>query len=196
MLLRPRRFKASGQFHVSQIVAVAVAETLQMLLRRIHAGNVGQVEVKWPNDVYVGDRKICGILIENTLSGSNILQSIVGIGVNVNQREFMSDAPNPVSLYQLTRIMWDVEEVMGLIAGKIMELMDKYDRDDTDMSGLQRSYEALLWRRDGMYPYIDNLKHEEIMATVQSVAPDGILTLRLADGSMRAYAFKEVSAVI
>ncbi len=196
MLLRPRCFKASEQFHISQIVAIAVAGTIRGLLLREHKDAVGEVCVKWPNDVYVGDRKICGILIENTLTGRDILHSVAGIGVNVNQQKFESDAPNPVSLLQLTGIRWDVDEVLELIARNIAWLMDNYDRRDADREELGRSYESMLWRREGLHPYVDNVAHEEISASIESVAPDGMLTLKLADGSSRTYAFKEVTAIL
>ncbi len=57
-----------------------------------------EVRIKWPNDIYVADRKICGILIENSITANGINHCIVGMGINVNQTEFRSDAPNPVSL--------------------------------------------------------------------------------------------------
>lgn len=196
MLLRPRYFKASEQFYISQIVAFAVADTIRGLLLRASCQDVGDVGVKWPNDVYVGDRKICGILIENSLSGHGVQHSIAGIGVNVNQREFLSDAPNPVSLYQLTGMCWDVEEVIELIADGIVRLMDLYDREGADMEQLQREYGGILWRREGFHPYIDNIAGEAISAAIDGVAPDGMLTLRLADGSRRTYAFKEVTAIV
>lgn len=195
MLLRPADIKASEQFYISQMVVMAVSDTLRELLNR-GGTYADMVSVKWPNDVYVGDRKICGILIENTLAGNKILYSIAGIGLNVNQRTFESDAPNPVSLYQLTGLTWDIDEVTTLIARRLMGLMERYDREGADREELRSSYAASLWRREGLHPYFDNLLHEPIRASVVSVAPDGMLTLRLADGSRRSYAFKEVSAVL
>ena len=63
---------------------------------------INDVSIKWPNDIYVGNEKIAGILIENSLKGSNLFSSVLGIGVNLNQIHFLSDAPNPVSLKQIT----------------------------------------------------------------------------------------------
>ncbi|MDQ9829531.1 hypothetical protein RFX70_12015, partial [Acinetobacter baumannii] len=59
------------------------------------------VSVKWPNDIYVGNKKIAGILIEHKITGMYIGNSICGVGLNVNQEHFLSDAPNPISLFQL-----------------------------------------------------------------------------------------------
>ena len=77
--------------------------------------------IKWPNDIYVGDRKICGILIENILSGQEVATSIIGIGLNLNQTDFPSDLPNPVSLRLLTGRQYDpsheLERFMAIMAG-------------------------------------------------------------------------------
>lgn len=94
VLLRPEGIAPSEQFLISQAVSVAIVRVLRHYLP--------EVRIKWPNDIYVGDRKICGILIENSITATKIIHSIVGIGLNVNQREFHSDAPNPVSMFQLT----------------------------------------------------------------------------------------------
>ena len=101
MLLRPEGVEAARQFDISRAVALGTAEMLQELLEQ-------EVLIKWPNDIYVGDRKIAGILIENTLTGRLIDRSIAGIGVNINQEVFHSDAPNPVSVSQLTVRTYDL----------------------------------------------------------------------------------------
>ena len=77
MLIHPEGIPANEQFRITEVVSVALCETLEPYIKK-------KVEIKWPNDVYVGDRKICGILIENRLQGSVIKDSIIGIGLNVN----------------------------------------------------------------------------------------------------------------
>ena len=86
----PDGVKASRQYILSMAIAVALTETL--------AGLPHPVSIKWPNDIYVGDKKICGILIENMLKGEHIRHCIIGIGLNINQKRFVSDAPNPTSM--------------------------------------------------------------------------------------------------
>lgn len=86
---------ARDQFYISEAVALGITDILRPLLPD------NAVAIKWPNDIYVDDCKICGILIENSLIGSSVGYSIAGIGLNVNQQSFYSDAPNPVSLVML-----------------------------------------------------------------------------------------------
>ena len=84
------RIKAENQFVISQITALAVIDLLQK--HKLTA------TIKWPNDIYVGNRKICGILISHTLRGKNLADSIIGIGININQTQFDPSIPNPTSL--------------------------------------------------------------------------------------------------
>jgi biotin-(acetyl-CoA carboxylase) ligase len=87
-VLYPSFLEARRQFILSQIVSLAIKEELSRWS--------DEITIKWPNDIYWKDKKICGILIENDLSGHHIRRSIAGIGININQEVFNSDAPNPV----------------------------------------------------------------------------------------------------
>lgn len=173
--LHPVGVKASEQYLISMAAAVAIARAL------LYKG-VETVSIKWPNDIYVGDGKICGILIENRLSGECIRESIVGVGVNVNQTRFVSDAPNPVSLRQLTGRDTDCEQLLGDILGLFtLEHPDE----------LRRQYRRLLYRRKGFHPYRD--ADGPFEAELVDVENDGHLLLRDHGGRMRRYAFKEVA---
>lgn len=90
ILLKPHKFLSTRQFELSEVVALGVVNYL--------ASKGIDAKIKWPNDIYVGDKKICGILIENVLSGDTLSVCIAGIGLNLNQRVFRSDAPNPTSV--------------------------------------------------------------------------------------------------
>lgn len=195
MLLRPDGLHPARQFVVSEAVSLAIVDVLTRHLPEM------DVKIKWPNDIYVGDRKICGILIENSITSTGITHSIVGIGLNVNQSVFCSDAPNPVSMRQLTGEEYDLDALIGEFSEEIISEVDAAidaERLGGGTAELERRYFAALWRGDGeYYPYVDNLRGgEHVTAQILAVAPDGILTLRLPSGELRSFAFKEVTAVV
>lgn len=200
LLLRPEGIAPSRQFVISQAVSMGIVN----VLRRYLPGH--KVSVKWPNDIYVGDGKICGILIENVITSKSILHSIAGVGINVNQREFFSDAPNPVSMMQITGYEFDVDCLTGEFASEILSEVDAacsavVNDDSAAVSELSDRYFNALWRSDAYYPYMDNLRGERIEARIVSVAADGIITLSIRSiGSpveeLRSYAFKEITALL
>lgn len=190
ILLRPEEVEARSQFMVSEAVALGVADTVMEFL-----GPDANVKVKWPNDIYVDDRKICGILIENTLCGRKIERSIAGIGLNVNQERFLSDAPNPVSMYMLSGREFPVCDVEEALCRNVLELTRGYLTPER-FGHLHSRYCSMLWRGEGFFPYREAASGERLEAAVDSIAPTGHMTLRLTDGSLRTYAFKEVHAIL
>lgn len=171
VMLRPQGLAAARQFEVSEAVCLAVADVAAEL-------GAADVAVKWPNDVYAGNRKIAGILIENAVgAGGMIARSIAGIGLNVNQTEFRSDAPNPVSLRQLTGREYDIRAV----AARMIELiLRRIGRDN------HAEYRRRLWRGEGEWPWV-TAEGETFRGEVEDVLPDGRLKL-----SGRLFSFKEV----
>lgn len=184
LLLRPG-IAASQQFELSMLVSLAIVEVLDRYIAPLKA------KIKWPNDIYVGDRKICGILIENTLCDAAIERSIAGIGINVNQREFVSDAPNPVSLIHLTDKEHALPPLLVDFCRAILGHKEDY-RQEEDATGLKKSYMQALYRYDGL-PYPFRRADGSIISTsIADVGLDGML--RLSDGGR--YAFKEIGFII
>lgn len=202
LLLRPQAIPAAGQFELSMIVALEVAACVRRALAG--APDAPRVCVKWPNDIYVGDRKIAGILIENSLSGSGIERSIAGIGLNVNQRRFLSDAPNPTSIIHYTGTPTSLAPLLESLCTSILTALERYEtaiaasapREASAAPGDSHSgaretllarYRAELWRGQGEHPF-----HEPggttFRASIASIAPDGTLTLSTG----KTYAFKEI----
>ena len=177
LLLHPKQIPASNQFHISMAVSLSITEALGQY--------IGDLSIKWPNDIYWRNGKIGGILIENTLKGDIIKDSIIGIGLNVNQRHFQSDAPNPVSIWQICEQETDREQLLL----SILECLDHYLYHD-----IKAQYCAMLYRRRGFHPYVD--KNGAFMAEIVDVEDDGHLLLRDDDGCERRYAYKEVQFVI
>jgi BirA family biotin operon repressor/biotin-[acetyl-CoA-carboxylase] ligase len=187
-LLKRPPVKARDQFYLSEAAALAVVEALTA-----EAGD--GFTVKWPNDIYWRDKKICGMLLENSLDGSDIATSVVGIGINVNQERFLSDAPNPVSLLNITGQEHDLESLLKRVCSRIEQLVNTLD-DATAREQLHRQYMAALYRNDGQqHPYEDAQGHR-FMASVADIAPDGTLTLLHEDGTTHSYLFKEVKHII
>lgn len=187
-LLRPRTIEAARQFELSMIVSLAITDTVDGLFDE--ADSPLRTEIKWPNDIYVADRKICGILIENTLTGRHIDRAIAGIGLNVNQTRFVSDAPNPASLCQLTGRTYELEPLLEHLCRAISDALAGYEAAP-DPEALTARYMSRLWRREGSWPFAtpDGARFE---AAIESVSPDGTLTLT----GNRRFAFKEVAFVL
>ena len=177
MQIHPVDLPAKRQFHISMAVSLAICEALGQ--------HIGDLSIKWPNDIYWRNAKICGILIENRLQGQRICDSIIGVGLNVNQRQFRSDAPNPVSLWQICEHETDREQLLT----EILQAFDRFLVQD-----VRSQYLSLLYRRHGFHPYTD--KAGAFMAEIVDVEDDGHLVLRDDNGRDRRYAFKEVQFII
>jgi len=187
-LIKRPPVKARDQFYLSEAAALAVVEALA-------AEAADGFSVKWPNDVYWHDKKICGMLIENSLDGSDIATSVVGIGINVNQERFLSDAPNPVSLKGITGRDHDLMALLKRVCSRIEQLVDSLD-DDSARQQLHRSYMAALYRNDGQQHPYEDAQGNRFMASVADIAPDGTLTLLHEDGTRHSYLFKQVRHII
>ena len=181
VLMHPKKVSARTQFIITQIVSVALCRTIETVI-----GSEHRVTIKWPNDIYVGDKKICGVLIENSIAGRRIKDCIIGIGLNVNQTEFRSDAPNPVSIAQLTGKETDREEVLNTFLEELSKQCENRN--------IHRDYLRKMYRRNGMYPF--ETEGSRFMARVAGVNDDGRLMLEDEDGIAHLFRFKEVTFII
>lgn len=194
LLLRDIPVEPRRQFVVSEAVALAVADSVASYLPEDTAR---QVAVKWPNDIYVADRKIAGILIECGIRANELTHAIAGIGLNVNQTRFVSDAPNPVSLLALNPAQgeYDVREIALDISWRILEAIETLP----DAAGdIHTRYLARLWRREGAHRWRRRADGREFEASIEDVSPEGFLTLRdtATDTLHPPFAFKEVEAIL
>lgn len=185
LLLRPEHIPANQQFLLSQAVSLAMTD----VLNRYAPG----FSIKWPNDIYWEDRKIAGILIENVLSGSTFARSIVGIGLNLNQEKFISDAPNPVSLMQITNRSYRMEEMLDQYTDAF-RIRYRQTFDTESAQPLRDEYRTMLYRNNGLYPY--SSEGETFYASIAGIEPDGHLILTTESGQERRFAFKEVSFLL
>ena len=183
ILLPPRK----NLFELNVVTAVAVQRTLG-----------SAYTIKWPNDIYWQDKKIAGILIENAIIGNELKYSIAGMGLNVNQTEWHSDAPNPVSLKQITGQTYDIETLMQQIYAEIQKALNE---------DLWSYYKAHLYRKDGFWPFVERpvstaptmnaqATTDAFMAHIEDVLPTGELVLLDENNQQRIYHFKQIRYVL
>lgn len=184
VFFRPSGVAPREQFVVSEATALAVVAYLES--RGVDA------LVKWPNDIYVGERKICGILIEHSVMGCELSDSVIGVGININQTRFLSDAPNPVSLAVITGREYDLEEETEAIAAELERLLSLTSTPE-GRARLHHSFRLGMWRGDGRaYPFRDTGSGEIFKGIISDVETSGILVVEDTSGRLRRFAFKEV----
>ena len=186
MLVKNPSVAPSAQFYIIEAVSLAIVDFLSQY--------ASGVTIKWPNDIYHGHRKICGILIEHSLCGNSINHTIIGVWININQTCFRSDAPNPVSLAQITGSEIDLDEAMRDVCGRIEMAVSALVSGDK--VALHKRYMSALYMNDGDAHEFLLPSGERLMARIAGVEPTGPLVLRHDDGSEHSYAFKEIAFVL
>lgn len=178
--VHPRWVPVRQQFLLSMAGAIAIKEALETY--------VDGITLKWPNDVYWNDKKISGTLIETSIVSKGIKTCIFGIGINVNQEAFHSDAPNPVSLRQILGHEVDKDELLQKVIEGFRRYYELLRRADyMDVSGI---YHLSLYRRKGFHRYED--ADGDFEGAFVEVEDDGHLILHDKQGVIRSYSFGEV----
>ncbi len=184
IVLQPAIVAANEQFIISQITALALRKTLK------ECGI--EARIKWTNDIYVGDKKVAGVLIENSLQETYVARSIIGIGLNVNQLEFDPSLPNPTSMRLCSSRRYSREAIIELLHAT---LMGYYEMITTNRKEIEAEYHSALYRLGEEHTF-QLASGEFIRATIEGVQPQGELMLRHRDGTRGEYLFREVGFVI
>ena len=172
----------TNPFLVNICVSLAVFKALNSL-------NIPDLRVKWPNDIMSGRFKICGILIENNLSGSRMLSSVIGIGLNVNQEKFLN-LPNVSSLKLLTGRVFDLDELLRLLQ---LALKDSFMHfEQKGIEEVWEHYERILFRKDKPSTFKDANGHM-FMGFIRGVSFQGKLVVALEDSLLKEFNMKEIS---
>lgn len=185
VLCHPEGVPAAQQFILSMANALALKDTIDSY--------AGSAKIKWPNDIYWHDFKICGTLIETTLSGHNVKDCIIGTGINVNQERFLSDAPNPVSLRQITGRDADCSEVLQTAMDNMERYLEMVRTGNWET--IRAQYRCHLYRLQQTSPYrFADGRVEECMLV--NVTDDGHMELLNARRELYRVAFKEVQFIV
>lgn len=187
LFFKPLTIEAQQQFFISEIIALSIVDTLR---------DLGvDTKIKWPNDIYAGNKKICGILVENSILGQSISHSIAGFGININQEVFLSDAPNPVSVKMITGSIHKIEKVVEILAGHLQDNLRLLQPENRGI--IHDRFLMSLWRKDGEeHEFYDPKLQQRFNAKIEDVETEGILILRKMNGEKRKYSFKEVEFIL
>lgn len=190
VLLKEPGIQAYDQFVISQMASLSLVDLL--------ASHDIQAEIKWPNDIYVGEKKICGMLIENTVKGKWITSSIIGIGLNVNQINFDVNLPNPISMTACSGQEYDLEDTLE----EFMEIFTGYFERFCHITGgynrLNKLYHSNLWRLDEEAEFLD-MTHSparRFRGIIRGTDSFGYLIVKKQDGDTSTFAFKEISYIL
>jgi len=182
VIVKPIHIKATDQFLLNIIVSLAVAEVLSQYCKG--------VSVKWPNDIYVHDKKIAGILIQNFLQGEALKWSIVGLGLNVHQRVWPDDVVNATSLAR--EGIYDAS--ITTLKDQIYQSLDQnYQRSRLNPSSQILAYQSVLYRK--CRPSFFEKDGVQFLGTILGVDPTGKLQIEI-DGKSESFNHGEISFVI
>jgi len=181
LLKRFAALPAQRHFTLNATISLSIYTALQDL-------KITELSLKWPNDILSGNRKLCGILVENQLQGANISQSIIGIGLNVNQTTFLN-LPGATSIKLITKRDFELDQVLYVLLNRLeTDLMTLGSRD---LNNVLVEYEKYLYLKDtpAGFKRKDGIQFK---GTIRGVSPEGLLQIEHTDGSVESFANKEV----
>jgi len=183
VLIKFDDFDAEDQFMINCAVSIGIHHYLKRY-------NLPKLTIKWPNDIMSVSKKLGGILIENNITSGKISQSIIGIGINVNQEIFPAELPMAVSIKQATQneTALDIflQDLLNVIQNKFELVFDKRYEE------LLTQYEACLYRKDKAHMY-SNFRDEKFMGIIRGVNKQGLLLVERQDATVESYNFKEIT---
>ncbi|KGL64176.1 biotin/lipoate A/B protein ligase family protein [Polaribacter sp. Hel1_85] len=152
--------------------------------------NIPKLSIKWPNDILSANKKICGILIENTFSGDRIKNSIIGIGINVNQEIFPDFITNVTSLKLETKNEYNLDSLLNTILIKLQEKINLLESNQFQV--LEKRYLNVLYKKN-IPTMFKNSKDEIFMGLISGISDQGNLQIQLEDDSIIEFGIKEVT---
>ncbi len=183
IILRPLFLSPANQFVLSMVASLAISRFLDIYT----AG----VKIKWPNDIFAGDKKIAGILIENSVMNNRIESSVVGMGININQEFSGSHLPGAVSLRQLTGSIFDLDECLDMLCFEIDRLYSMLREGRNEI--IKQLYREKLYLLDSEGTYLS--EGTVFNAFIRGVDNTGRLMLEKTDGEKICYGMQEVEFI-
>ncbi len=187
LLLHPTFIHIADQFYLMRAVAVAIVEILRNGFR------TDSFVIKWPNDIYYNDRKLCGFIVDNLLMGNQITHSIVGVGMNVNQTNFDLDLPNPISIANIVGRNSDTYLLFKDFQSNIMKEYRLLRDDDINFEYLNNRYLGMIYKFGEWAKYSDS--NGEFEGRIIDIEPTGRAVIQHKGGEFRKYYIGEVEYI-
>ncbi len=181
----PTLLQVRDQFYLNIISGLAVRDVVASFIENVH--------IKWPNDIYVDDRKIAGILVQNTLRESFIKATVIGIGLNVNQTIFPIDIPNPTSFSLQTDKVFDINHIVAFLSSRLEFYYLKLKNGH--QATLMEAYLSSLYMKGEWAVYRDS-EHQIFTGMIEGIDDQGRLEVKMEDGLIRPFGFREISFVL
>lgn len=175
-------FKIENQFYISMVVSLSICKALKVL-------QIPQLHIKWPNDILSADKKICGILIENVIKNNKFTGTVIGFGLNVNQKYF-DDLPQASSMSLLSGILYDKDEVLS----KILKQLEYYFKllEAQKYDELKSEYETLIFRK-GKPSTFETSSGDTFSGIIEGVTEMGMLRVWTEDEIIKTFNLKELT---
>ncbi len=182
----PDSLAAQEQFYLSMAFALAVRE---FVISQLPASFKSQVKIKWPNDIYINDKKVAGLLIQTAIQGRSIEKSILGAGININQADFPSALPNPTSLLLESGTTYDLEELQKALSTHVMREMHQLS---LYRNSLRKRYLEALYAKDILRTF--KINEKIVSGIIRDITTAGKLILEI-DKVLHNYALREIEYV-
>jgi BirA family transcriptional regulator, biotin operon repressor / biotin---[acetyl-CoA-carboxylase] ligase len=175
--------KVENHKYLNFCVSLSVFQVLEAL-------ELPNLAIKWPNDILSGNKKLGGILIENTLKGSNIVSSVIGIGINVNQDSFPENLPNASSVKKILGREFDLDVLLENILKNLKEYFNLLEKKEYNL--LEEAYLKVLYKKNvpTMFKKSQNIL---FMGKIIGVSKSGNLQIELENETIQEFGLKEVS---
>ena len=187
IILSPFFLPIEKQFLLNEVVSLGVYDfTKQILIK-----HENDIKIKWPNDIYIGEKKVCGILIENYITEKTFKHAIIGIGVNINQEKFISDAPNPISFKNISNKEYDLKNCLSILCICIEKRYNQLI--DYQYQEITNDYHSALYRLNEKSEFY--YMNKKIYATIKGITEYGKLILENEYSQIIKCDFNEIKII-
>jgi BirA family biotin operon repressor/biotin-[acetyl-CoA-carboxylase] ligase len=185
IILQPIFMKIEKQFMLNKIIALSVFSF-------INSFGIKNTSIKWPNDIYIGNKKVAGILINNTIQGNLYDYCVAGLGININQEKFISNAPNPISIKQISGKEYNINECLNTLCSITQEWYNNLKNEKTNI--INTAYIEALFQYNKYCKYI--IRGKSVKAKITGISEYGRLILQTKENETYSCDFKEIEFVI